>query len=260
LELVAHLLTVQGRATTGAQNILRTLSAMAEDAMTDEFAEVNWVRGVRVRSNDPRALKQRREPRVLSFDEMHAFAAAAAKDEAVIRVFSDCGLRFGEVLGLHRRDFDGEALNLRGAAQNGVFTAGDQPTKKHVRRVPCPPSTCRLLRSVPPRLDTPLMFSTPSGRPWWDRNFYRDVWFPAQENWAEVDPALPYSERRRLVAERGKDCRPHDFRHSWVTHLRAAGIDPADLAEVAGHTVETATARYTHALGRSDDRIRDVIG
>jgi hypothetical protein len=29
---------------------------------------------------------------------------------------------------------------------------------------------------------------------------------------------------------------------------------------VAGHTVETATARYTDALGRFDDRIRQVIG
>ena len=62
------------------------------------------------------------------------------------------------------------------------------------------------------------------------------------------------------MAERGCDYAPHDLRHSWVTHLRAAGIDPADLAAVAGHTVETATARYTHALGRSDDRIRQVIG
>jgi hypothetical protein len=34
---------------------------------------------------------------------------------------------------------------------------------------------------------------------------------------------------------------------------------PADLAAVAGHTAETATARYTHALGRSDDRFRQVI-
>jgi hypothetical protein len=34
LELVAHMLTVQGRAPSGAQNILRALSAMAEDAIT----------------------------------------------------------------------------------------------------------------------------------------------------------------------------------------------------------------------------------
>jgi hypothetical protein len=42
--------------------------------------------------------------------------------------------------------------------------------------------------------------------------------------------------------------------------MRAAGIDPADLAEVAGHTVEVATARYTHSLGRSDEQIRGVVG
>jgi integrase len=178
----------------------------------------------------------------------------------MVRVFSDCGLRLGEVLGLERGDFDGEALTVRGAAHNGVFAPGDQPTKRRVRGVPCPPSTAGLLRSLPTRIDTRLMFPTPSGRAWWDRTFYRDVWFPAQETWAEVDRTLPYADRQRAVNERGKDCRPHDFRHSWVTHLRASGIDPADLAEVAGHTVETATARYTHPLGRSDDRIRAAIG
>ena len=218
------------------------------------------MRGVKVRANDPRATKPRGEPRVLSFEQMHEFAAASASYEAMIRAFSDCGLRLGEVLGLERADFDGEALHVRGSAHRGVFTPGDLPTKKHVRTVPLPPSTAELVRAIPVRIDTPLMFPTPSGRLWWERNFYRDVWYPAQEAWAGIDPELERAERRRLVAERGRDFAPHDFRHSWVTHLRAAGIDPADLAAVAGHTVETATARYTHALGRSDDRIRQVIG
>ena len=56
------------------------------------------------------------------------------------------------------------------------------------------------------------------------------------------------------------DCTPHEIRHSWVTHLRAAGIDPADLADIAGHSLETATAHYTHPLRRSHDRVREVIG
>jgi integrase len=189
-------------------------------------ADLNWVRGVKVRANDPRATKPRREPRVLSFEEMHEFAAVACSHEAMIRAFSDCGLRLGEVLGLERADFDGEAFHVRGSAHRGVFTPGDLPTKKHVRTIPLPPSTAELVRAIPVRIDTPL----------------------------------ERAERRRLVAERGRDCVPHDFRHSRVTHLRAAGIDPADLAAVAGHTVETATARYTHALGRSDDRIRQIIG
>jgi integrase len=260
LALVTHMLTVQGRATGGAQNVLRALSAMTEDAITDEVADMNWVRGVKVRANDPRATKPKRAPRVLSFEQMHEFAAASGSYEAMIRAFSDCGLRLGEVLGLERADFDGEAFHVRGSAHRGVFTPGDQPTKKHVRTIPLPPSTAELVRAIPVRIDTPLMFPTPSGKLWWERNFYRDVWYPAQEAWAGIDPELERAERRRLVAERGRDFAPHDFRHSWVTHLRAAGIDPADLAAVAGHTVETATARYTHALGRSDDRIRQVIG
>ena len=57
------MLTVQGRATTAAQNILRTRSAMAEDAITDEVADVNFVRGVKVRASDPRARKSRKPKR-----------------------------------------------------------------------------------------------------------------------------------------------------------------------------------------------------
>jgi integrase len=30
---------------------------------------------------------------------------------------------------------------------------------------------------------------------------------------------------------------PHSFRHSSETHLHAAGIDPADLAATAGHSI-----------------------
>jgi hypothetical protein len=50
------------------------------------------------------------------------------------------------------------------------------------------------------------------------------------------------------------------MRHSYVTHLRAAGVDDADLAEIAGHRVETMLAHYTHPLGRSHDQVRQVIG
>jgi hypothetical protein len=42
------------------------------------------------------------------------------------------GMRLGEVLGLERTDFDG-ARSRSGSAHDGVFTPGDQPTKKHVR-------------------------------------------------------------------------------------------------------------------------------
>lgn len=96
-----------------------------------------------------------------------------------------------------------------------------------------------------------LLFPTPSGRLWRQRNFYRDVWKPTPKG-------------------SGLDIRPHECRHSYVTHLRTAGINDADLAEIAGHRVETMLAclyecdgglrcdpdRYPLALEESVRRLR----
>jgi integrase len=81
----------------------------------------------------------------------------------------------------------------------------------------------------------------PSGRIWCERNFYRDVCVPAK------------------IAS-GLDPTPHEFRHSYTSHLRAVGVDDADLARVAGHRVETMISIYTHALERSHAEIRTAIG
>lgn len=85
-----------------------------------------------------------------------------------------------------------------------------------------------------------LLFTTPTGRMWRERNFYRDVWKPAQR-------------------ASGLDIRPHECRHSYVTHLCAAGVNDADFAEIAGPRVETMLARYTHAIGGSFSLVRKTI-
>ncbi|HET9676812.1 MAG TPA: tyrosine-type recombinase/integrase, partial [Solirubrobacterales bacterium] len=69
----------------------------------------------------------------------------------------------------------------------------------------------------------------------------RDLWKPAQE-------------------ASGLDIRPHECRHSYVTYLRAAGVNDADLAEIAGHRIETMLARYTHPVGNDFTTVRAVIG
>jgi integrase len=107
--------------------------------------------------------------------------------------------------------------------------------------VPCPPTLGRLLQARPARIDTPLLFPTPTGKLFWERNFYRDVWY-------------------RVIQASGIQCTPHEFRHSYLSLLRAEGVDDADLAAIAGHTVETMIGHYTHALGRSFDTVRGLIG
>jgi hypothetical protein len=53
LALVDHMLRIQGRATTGVVGILRSLSAMAEDAITDEVADLNPFQGRSSQSQRP---------------------------------------------------------------------------------------------------------------------------------------------------------------------------------------------------------------
>jgi len=244
LELVAHMLVEQGRSASGVQNILRSLSAMAEDAITDDVAEINPFRGVRVRATDPRCVKPARRVGVFTWEQMHTLAAAAGPYEAMVRVLSDCGLRLGELLALERRDWHDGVLEVRRTAHNGRVSWGtktDHGAREPGRVVPVGPGLDALLRGLPPRIDSPLLFPTLRGRVWRERNYHRDVWAPARK-------------------ASGIDATPQDFRHSHVSLLRAAGIDPADLAAVVGHSVETATAHYTHALGRSFDAIREAIG
>jgi integrase len=246
LALVDHMLRTEGRATTGAVGILRSLSAMAEDAITDEVCDLNPFKGVRIRANDPRAKKKPRPIRVFTFEQMHHFARAAGRYEAMVRVFTDTGMRLGEVLPLRREDFDGETLQVRRTAHEGVILDGtktDHGEPDAGRTIPVPATLAWMLEAQI-NLNGPdcdLVFTTPTGRLWRERNFYRDIWRPTQK-------------------ASGLDIRPHECRHSYVTHLRAAGVNDADLAEIAGHRVETMLARYTHAVGGSYEQVRRIVG
>ena len=240
------MLRVEGRATTGAVGILRSLSAMAEDAITDEVCDLNPFKGIRIRANDPRARKKPRPIRVFTFDEMHRFAKAAGRYEAMVRVFTDRGLRLGEVLPLRREDFDGETLQVRRTAHEGRILDGtktDHGEPDAGRVVPVPATLAWMLEAQIQLNgdDSELLFTTPRGRLWRERTFYRDLWKPAQE-------------------ASGLDIRPHECRHSYVSHLRAAGVNDADLAEIVGHRVETMLARYTHPMGGQFGHVRAAIG
>lgn len=253
-DLINYMLREQGRAVTGARGILRTLSALAEDAITDELLGANPFKGLRLRDNDRRATKQTREKRVWSFEEMHAYAAAS-EFEPMIRMLADCGLRIGELLGLQRelQDLKAGVFTVKGSAWNGRLVESSRE-KNHDRQGPIPPGCLVLLRSMPPRIDSPWLFPTPGSRRvgntgfnrpggllWRYDNWRRMVWLPAQE-------------------ASGMHPTPQEFRLSYNTHLLAAGVDRADLAEMLGHSEDVNVARYTRALRRSGDQVRGLIG
>ncbi len=200
LALVDHMLRTEGRATTGAVGILRALSAMAEDAITDEVCDLNPFKGVRIRANDPRATKKRRPIRVFSFEEMHRFAKAAGRYEALVRTFTDTGMRLGEVLPLRprrlrRRDPPSPPHRPRGPDPRGHQ---DRPRRGDAGRVVPVPATLAWMLEAQINLNGPdcnLLFPTPRGRLWRERTFYRDVWKPTQ------DAAEPRHSASRVPAQ-----------------------------------------------------------
>lgn len=150
------------------------------------------------------------------------------------------------MLPLRAEDFDGETLQVRRTAHEGAILEGtktDHGEEGAGRVVPVPATLAWMLEAQINLngSECDLIFTTPSGRMWRERNLYRDVWGPTQE-------------------ASGLDVRPHECRHSYVTHLRASGINDADLAQIAGHRIETMLSRYTHPLGGEFDVIRREIG
>jgi integrase len=256
VRLVDMLLREHGRAARGAKAIVMTMSSMWQDARRDGWARTaNPFHDHRIRQADPRVTKPAREPRVLSWEQMHAVCAAAGPREAMLRLMSDCGLRLGEVLPVHREDVKlaqrcdepdcaavGPHVHVRRKAWQAREYAGTKYSERG-RVAPVPPALEALLRALPPRIDSPLLFPAPNGGLWWEPDFRRSVWNLA-------------------VARAGLEgVVPHDFRHGWVSYIRAAaGVDIADAAKAAGHTTETATRTYTHALSRSYDAMRKAVG
>lgn len=264
LALVDHMLCEEGRAVEGVRGIVRALSAMTEDAIGDDSASDNPFVNVRLRADDPRVRKPPRRIRVWSFDQMRAFAAAGRADvrsatrrppdsrnssngffsprnyEPLLLTPALTGLRLGEFLALRRSDFDGGVIQCRFSAHNGRLVESSKQ-KNHRREIPVPPTLATILEAHLATHESEWIFPTPRGKLFSERNFYRDVWTQAK------------------IAS-GLDPTPHEFRHSYVTQLRASKIDDADLAAVVGHRVETMLSVYTHPLGRSHSAIRDAIG
>jgi hypothetical protein len=62
IALAAHMLTEQGRTLGGVVTILRSLTAMVEDAITDDLVEINPFKGIKLGHNEcSRSLNRSRE-------------------------------------------------------------------------------------------------------------------------------------------------------------------------------------------------------
>lgn len=223
-------------------------SAMLRDAVDVELLDANPAHGIRVRPNDPRLnpVRTPRGRRAIPPKEVGAFVGALPDHHrAVCWATFLSGVRPGELFGLARADLDRQrqmvyvhqTVNRYGRLEPGLKTTHHvRDRERRGRWTLFPSSLIAMVESVPADIEGRL-FPSPRGCYWAHRNFYRNVWEPAQ-------------------AASGTDFTLYDARHTFSSRLLAAGIPLIEVSAWMGHSlraggeqVNTTTRKYAHATG-----------
>jgi integrase/recombinase XerC len=144
----------------------------------------------------------------------------ARRDIAILTLLYGCGLRIGEALGLKRHEAPrGDTLRVTGKGNKERIV----PVLPAVRE-----AIAAYLAACPydPGPGGPLFLGARGGA---------------------LDPAVVQRQMRRLRAMLGlpETATPHALRHSFATHLLAAGGDLRSIQELLGHASLSTTQRYT---------------
>jgi integrase len=256
----AHLLDVQDEllrkrlAKTTIDGAFTALSAMLRDALELEVIEANLAAGLRVKPNDPRLDPKRGSVsrRSVPPDEIHRFIAKVAEGHrATCWTPTVTGVRPGELFAMQRPDLDRrrrmiylhQTVDRYGRLMNGLKGTHHIAEKEKRGRWTLFPSPLLELLNDQATNVTGFLFTSPRGKLWCARNFYRDVWSEAQKD-ARVKFTL------------------YDLRHTFASRLLAAGIPVVEVAAWMGHSVtaggevidapaisNTTTRIYAHATG-----------
>jgi integrase/recombinase XerC len=144
----------------------------------------------------------------------------AARDQALFTLLYGCGLRIGEALGLKRHE----------APQSEMLRVTGKGRKERV--VPVLPAVREAIAAY---LAACPYDPGPSG-----------ALFLGARGGA-LDPAIAQAALRKLRVWLGlpDTATPHALRHSFATHLLAAGGDLRAIQELLGHASLSTTQRYT---------------
>jgi integrase len=192
-------------------------------------------RGTRVK------LPQRKRARILSAAEVGRVVQAAAElfgesDALAIEAMFTLGLRIGEMAGLQVRDLDfaRRELTIRRTVidTGGHVTVQDATKTNQLRVLPLPgllPLSAKLERFLRAsgRIGAAPLFAAAQGGVIRPNNWRRRVWKRAMQEAGVDDPPTPHSGRR-----------------TTASLLSAAGVPPATVQAILGHSTLLQTGEY----------------
>jgi integrase len=191
---------------------------------------------------------RRSEVRTLDVDEMGRLLGASDGSELRLQVlvWLTTGLRRGELLGMKWSDIDRERERLvvaRSVEETRVGVSMKSPkTARSTRVVPLPGTVLGALREHEVRQKRQRLAAGPA---WQDLGLV----FPDEAGGIQrprnVTKAFGALARRAGIS----DVSIHSLRHTHVTELLRAGINPKVVSERVGHSsVAFTLQRYAHAL------------
>jgi integrase/recombinase XerC len=184
-------------------------------------------------------------PRFLKVEEMAELLtvpredrAQGRRDRAMLELMYGAGIRVSELVGLDRKDVE------LGEGWVRVMGKGSK-----AREVPFGPQAKLALETYMGDLDQGV---------WPLSDESRNALFVNYKGSRLSARSVARALRRTLIAWAGsKSVSPHGLRHSFATHLLAAGADLRTIQELLGHARISTTQRYTHVdLGQLMDEYR----
>lgn len=236
-EMVQRLQVDLAREGVGQETIRKTLALLQgvlERAVEWGHLQANPVRVIRKPPQTRRRSVRPLAPATVEAIRGRLLRGGRKRDAVLVSVLAYAGLRPGEALALRWSDIRDSVLLIERALALGEL----QGTKTRRSR------TVRILRPLAADLaewrmasgrpdEASLVFPMRDGRPWTDtayRNWRKRVYVPAAESVGIEQP------------------RPYDLRHSLASLLFAEGMNPAEIAEQMGHSLQTLLGTYTHVI------------
>ena len=176
--------------------------------------------------------KEQALPRTLSVTEAGAVVEArgregalGARDRALLELLYATGLRVSELVGLRLEDVDLSARQVRtvGKGRKERIVPFGRAAGDAVKAWLRERATLR-----PAGKDADFVFLNAHAGRLTDRSVRRIL------------------DRAMLSADVSRHASPHALRHSFATHLLAAGADLRSIQELLGHASLSTTQRYTH--------------
>lgn len=178
-----------------------------------------------------------------TWDEVEAVSAELdARFSAIPIVLVETGLRPEELFGLHRKHLDraSRTFSIEQRYTTGMLKPGGK-TPRSVRVVPLTDRALAAIDTMPPRIDTEILFPAARGG-------YIDIEKWRHREWA---PAL----RAAGIAHR----RIYDCRHTFATWSIAKGVPTLTLAQVMGTSVGQLEDTYVRWLKGTAESVRTIL-